>query len=155
MLYVTHCTSQIMAITGERFTHVSGQGFVDTDPDAVFDAEKNRWSNPFSNQAALLRMSDGSSCRANVYWRVGHPSMVQMSIYGTDASFEYTYSGAHWMDRLARDGPHPADGPGMGRGRSGWGRASSGPGGSSARDGCPVDPAEEGRHDRRGRRSST
>jgi len=112
MLYVTHCTSQIMAITGERFTHVSGQGFVDTDPDAVFDAEKNRWSNPFSNQAALLRMSDGSSCRVNVYWRVGHPSMVQLSIYGTDASFEYTYSGAHWMDRLGETDLTPLMVPG-------------------------------------------
>jgi predicted dehydrogenase len=99
MFYVTHCTSQIMAITGERFTQVSGQGFVDTDPDEVFRPEENRWSNPFSNESALFRMSDGSSCRVNVYWRVGHPSMVQMSMYGTQASFEYTSSGAHWLDR--------------------------------------------------------
>lgn len=100
MFYVTHCTSQIMAITGERFTHVSGQGFVDDDPDEVFVADRNRWGNPFSNEAALFRMSDGSSCRVNVYWRVGHPSMVQMSMYGTDATFEYTCGGARWVDRL-------------------------------------------------------
>lgn len=100
MFYVTHCTSQIMAITGEQFTHVSGQGFVDTDPDGVFVPDRNRWSNPFSNQEALFRMSDGSSCRVGVYWRVGHPSMVQMSMYGTDATFEYTCGGARWVDRL-------------------------------------------------------
>jgi len=99
MFYVTHCTSQIMAITGERFTHVSGQGFVDTDPDEVFRPDLNRWSNPFSNESALFRMTDGSSCRINVYWRVGHPSMVQMSMYGTEATFEYTCGGARWVDR--------------------------------------------------------
>jgi predicted dehydrogenase len=99
MFYVTHCTSQIMAITGAHFTHVSALGFTDTDPDGVFRPDLNRWGNPFSNQAALLRMSDGSSCRVNVYWRVGHPSMVQLSVYGTDGSFEYSDNGAYWMDR--------------------------------------------------------
>lgn len=112
MFYVTHCTSQILAITGARFTHVSAQGFVDTDADAVFDPETNRWGNPFSNQSALLRMSDGSSCRVNVYWRVGHPSMVQMSIYGTDASFEYTCGGAHWVDRFGATSITPLMVPG-------------------------------------------
>ncbi len=103
MYYVTHCTSQIMAITGARFTHVSCQGFEDQDPDGAFDADVNRWRNPFSDQAALFRMSDGSSCRVNVYWRVGHPSMVQMSMYGTQASFEYDCDGATWVDRVSKE----------------------------------------------------
>ena len=99
LFYVTHCTSQIMAVTGERFTHVSGQGFVDTDPDQVFQPETNQWGNAFSTESALFRMSDGSSCRVSVYWRVGHPSMVQMSMYGTEASFRYSHGGAEFMDR--------------------------------------------------------
>jgi predicted dehydrogenase len=100
MYYITHCTSQIIAVSGARFTHVSCQGFVDDDPDHTFDPAVNRWRNAFSNQAALFRMSDSSSCRINVYWRVGHPSMVQMSIYGTQASFEYDCTSATWVDRV-------------------------------------------------------
>jgi hypothetical protein len=103
MYYVTHCTSQISAVTGALFTHVSCQGFTDNHPDGAFQPSINRWSNAFSDQAALFRMSDGSSCRVNVYWRVGHPSMVQMSIYGTEASFEYNCGGATWVDKLSRE----------------------------------------------------
>jgi predicted dehydrogenase len=99
MYYVTHNTSQIIAVTGAHFTHVSCQGFVDNDPDQVFDPNVNRWGNAFSNQAALFGMSDGSSCRVNVYWRIAHPSMVQMGIYGTQASFEYNCRDATWVDR--------------------------------------------------------
>lgn len=102
MYYITHCTSQIMAISGAHFTHVSCQGFEDREGDEVFQPEVNRWHNAFSNQAALFRMSDGSSCRINVYWRVGHPSMVQMSVYGTRASFEYNCAGATWVDRTGQ-----------------------------------------------------
>jgi predicted dehydrogenase len=103
MYYITHCTSQIIAITGARFTEVSCQGFVDRANDGVFQPDVNRWNNPFSNQAALFRMSDGSSCRVNVYWRVGHPSMVQMSLIGTQASFEYNVAGATWVDRVHQE----------------------------------------------------
>jgi predicted dehydrogenase len=99
MYYITHCTSQIVAITGAHFTHVSCQGFVDTDEDGAFRPEINRWGNAFSNEVALFRMSDGSTCRINVYWRIAHPSMVQMSIFGTKASFEYNCAGASWVDR--------------------------------------------------------
>jgi predicted dehydrogenase len=103
MYYLTHNTSQIIAITDAHMTHVSCQGFVDRGPDVVFDPAVNRWKNAFSNESALFRMSDGSSSRANVYWRVGHPSMVQMSIYGTGASFVYDAVAATWIDRVHQE----------------------------------------------------
>lgn len=103
MYYITHCTSQIHAITGARFTHVSCQGFDDHSREGVFQPEVNRWHNPFSNQAALFRMSDGSSSRINVYWRVGHPSMVQLSMFGTDATFEHTCTSSTWVDRVHQE----------------------------------------------------
>jgi predicted dehydrogenase len=99
MFYITHCTSQVLAITGAHMTHVSCNGFVDREEDGIFQPDLNRWSNAFSNQTALFRMSDGSSCRVNVYWRVGHPSMTKLSIYGTKASFEYDCTTAAWSDR--------------------------------------------------------
>ena len=113
MYYLTHNTSQIVAITGAHFTHVSCQGFVDKDADAVFDPQVNRWGNPFSNQAALFRMSDGSSSRMNVYWRVGHSSMVQMGMYGTNASFEYNCRDATWVDRVEQVSLTPMMRPGL------------------------------------------
>lgn len=99
MYYVTHCTSQVIAVTGAHMTHVSCHGVVDRDEDGAFQPELNRWSNAFSNETALFHMSDGSSCRVNVYWRVGHPSMTKLSIYGTKASFEYDCTSAAWSDR--------------------------------------------------------
>jgi predicted dehydrogenase len=99
MFYITHCTSQVIGITGAHMTHVSCNGFLDSEEDGVFEPKLNHWSNPFSNQTALFRMSDGSSCRVNVYWRVGHPSMTKLSIYGTKASFEYDCTAAAWSDR--------------------------------------------------------
>lgn len=99
MFYVTHCTSQVIAVTGAHITHVSCSGYADRDDDGAFDPKLNRWANPFSNQTALFRMSDGSSSRVNVYWRVGHPSMTKLSIYGTKASFEYDCQTAAWSDR--------------------------------------------------------
>jgi predicted dehydrogenase len=99
MYYITHCTSQVLAVTGAHMTHVSCNGFVDDGDDGAFNPELNRWSNSFSNETALFRMSDGSSCRTNVYWRVGHPSMTKLSVYGTKASFEYDCTSAAWSDR--------------------------------------------------------
>jgi predicted dehydrogenase len=99
MYYLTHNTSQVMAITGARFTDVSCQGFVDRAGDGVFRPDVNRWGNAFSSQSALFKMSDGSSSRANVYWRVGHPSMTKLSVFGTQASFEYSCADATWVDR--------------------------------------------------------
>jgi predicted dehydrogenase len=99
MYYLTHCTSQVIGVTGAHMTHVACNGFVDSEDDGVFVPDRNRWGNAFSNQTALFQMSDGSSSRANVYWRVGHPSMTKLSLYGTKASFEYDCTTAAWSDR--------------------------------------------------------
>lgn len=99
MYYLTHNTSQVLAITGAHMTHVSCHGFVDDNADGAFDPKVNRWGNPFSAQTALFRMSDGSSSRANVYWRVGHQSMTKLSVYGTDGCFEIDCTAASWSDR--------------------------------------------------------
>lgn len=127
MYYLTHNTSQILAITGAHFTHVSCQGFEDRAGDGVFEASVNRWGNPFSNQSALFRMSDGSSSRANVYWRVGHPSMTKLSIFGTEASFEYSCADATWADRAGVTSLMHLMRPGFVKPRwvgSGWSRPS-------------------------------
>ncbi|MDA0337614.1 MAG: Gfo/Idh/MocA family oxidoreductase [bacterium] len=103
MHYPTHSTSQILSVTGARMTHVSCQGFVDDHEDGLFGVGANRWDNPFSNQTALFRLSDGSSCRVNEMRRLGHPGAVRMSLFGTQGSFEQQVAGARWLTRNGQD----------------------------------------------------
>jgi len=97
MYYPTHSTSQIISITGAHMAHVSCQGFVDRHEDGIYPA--NQWHNPFSNESALFRMSDGSICRINEFRRIGHPGAVRMALFGTRASFEDNSAGAVWVTK--------------------------------------------------------
>ena len=101
MYYPTHSTSQIISITGSYMTHVSCQGFVDHHEDDIYLPGVNRWNNKFSNEAALFKMSDGSSCRINEFRRVGHPGTVRMTMFGTEGSFEDNTAGAIWVNKQA------------------------------------------------------
>jgi predicted dehydrogenase len=97
MHYVTHSTSQVISVTGARMTHVGCQGFVDDHEDALYGPGANRWDNPFSNQSALFRMSDGSACRINEFRRIGHPGTVRATYFGTAACFEQNAAGSVWL----------------------------------------------------------
>ena len=103
MFYPTHSTSQILSITGSRMTHVSCQGFTDRHEDAIYTS--NKWDNPFSNESALFKLSDGSTARINEFRRVGHPGTVRMTMFGTQGSFEHNAAGAVWLtkDRSERE----------------------------------------------------
>jgi len=99
MYYPTHSTSQIISITGAHMTHVSCQGFVDRSSDGLFGPRSNRWENAFSNECALFKMSDGSTCRINEFRRIGHPETVRMTMFGTAASFESNALGSVWLTK--------------------------------------------------------
>lgn len=99
MHYPTHSTSQVLSVAGSHMTHVSCQGFVDEHDDGIFGVGANRWDNPFSNQTALFRLADGSSCRINEMRRLGHPGAVRMSMFGTQGSFEQQVAGSRWLNR--------------------------------------------------------
>ncbi len=103
MFYPTHSTSQILSITGARMTHVSCQGVVDHHEDKIYTS--NQWNNPFSNESALFKLSDGSISRINEFRRIGHPGAVRMAVFGTQGSFEHNAAGAVWLtkDRSERE----------------------------------------------------
>jgi len=107
MYYCTHSTSMIISVTGAHMTHVSCQGFVDSDDDGVYRADANAWANVFSNQSALFKMSDGSACRINEFRRIGHPGCVRMSLFGSEGSFENNSAGQRWLDKWHK--PLPPD----------------------------------------------
>jgi len=101
MLYPTHSASIIISVTGARFTHVSCLGQVDRSGDGVFGPGLNQWDNPFSNETALLRTSDGGMARINEFRRVGHwgGRSVRISLFGTEGCFEEQPEGEVWVNR--------------------------------------------------------
>jgi predicted dehydrogenase len=65
MLYSTHCTGQLMGVTGERLTEVSCYGWGDNDP----ILRDNPFNNPYWCETALFHTDRGNAFRAAVYWR--------------------------------------------------------------------------------------
>ncbi len=101
MLYATHSVAMVLSVTGGRMTDVSCLAVEDAEGDGVFDPAISDWSNGASAQTALLRMSDGGTCRINEFRRIGisaGPS-VRLSMYGTLASFEEQANGRVWTTR--------------------------------------------------------
>ncbi len=97
MYYPTHSTSMVISTTNARMTHVSCMGYIDQEPDTVWNPAHNKWQNAMSNQTALFRMSDGSSSRINEFRRIGHPGTVRMNMFGTKACFEDNSHGPAWV----------------------------------------------------------
>ncbi len=101
MFYPTHTMSMIVSVTGARMTRVSCLGQVDQSGDGVFGKGLNQWDNPFSNETALFRTSDGGSARINEFRRVGHwgGRSVRLSLFGTEGCFEEQPEGDVWVNR--------------------------------------------------------
>jgi len=101
MYYPTHSTSMILSVTGARMTKLSCLGYEDQDDDGVFRQGHNLWDNPYSNQTALMRTSDGGMVRINEFRRVGwwgRSSSNPLSIFGTKGSFEENAGGQFWTE---------------------------------------------------------
>lgn len=65
MLYVTHCTSFLTGVTGERLTSVSCVGWGD---DSKL-LKGNLYNNPFWNQTALFNGEFGTAFKVNISWK--------------------------------------------------------------------------------------
>ncbi|MFA6702121.1 MAG: Gfo/Idh/MocA family oxidoreductase [Dysgonamonadaceae bacterium] len=65
MLYPTHCTSFVVGLTRERLTDVSCIGWGDNDPILL----KNAYNNPFWNESALFKTSNGLSFPVEINWK--------------------------------------------------------------------------------------
>lgn len=99
MFYPTHSTSEVLAVTRARATHVSCMGFIDDNDDGIFRVGENNWDNVFSNQTALMKTSDGGMMRINEFRRVGwwgKHSSNPLVIHGTKACFEENCGSRLW-----------------------------------------------------------
>ena len=106
MFYPTHSTSMILSVTGARIKKASCLGYTDHDEDGIFKTGGNLWDNPFSNESALMRTSDGGSCRINEFRRVGWISKIDsvyMSMFGSKGSFEQHANGSVWTSLQAHE----------------------------------------------------
>lgn len=65
MLYPTHCTSFVVGLTQERLTEVSCIGWGDNDP----VLKDNPYNNPFWNESAFFKTSNGISFPVEVNWK--------------------------------------------------------------------------------------
>ncbi len=102
MFYPTHSVSMILSVTGARMTDVSCLGYRDRHEDGIFREGGNLWDNPFSNETALFRCSDGGMARVNEFRRIGVGSgnSVRLSMMGTLGAFEQQADDHHCWTTL-------------------------------------------------------
>jgi predicted dehydrogenase len=83
MHYPTHCTSQLVGVTGERLTEVVCHGWGDDDP----ILKDNAYANPFWNESAMFRTNHGNAFRVNIWWKGAHRGCERAQWIGDKMSF--------------------------------------------------------------------
>ena len=103
MLYPTHCTAFYISVTGERLSHVSCQGWGDSNDPML---KGNPYQNPFWNQKALFKTNRGNSFIAEVCWRGALIGTERGEWHGDKMSFYAGYKGldAHIVTTSERVG---------------------------------------------------
>lgn len=89
MNYPTHCTSFLIALTGERLTHVSGMGWGDDSP----LLKNNPYKNPFWNETAFFKTDKGNPFRVEVNWKGALQGAERAEWRGDKMSFYFPQAG--------------------------------------------------------------
>ncbi|AWI10496.1 Gfo/Idh/MocA family protein [Ereboglobus luteus] len=89
MLYPTHATAMIVAVTGERLASVSCIGWGDGDP----LLKGNAYGNPFWNETALFKTDKGHPFRAEIWWRGAVIETERGEWHGDKMSYYSGYKG--------------------------------------------------------------
>ncbi|NND33221.1 MAG: Gfo/Idh/MocA family oxidoreductase [Saprospiraceae bacterium] len=95
MLYPTHTTAFLIAVTGERLTHVNAIGWGDQDP----ILKDNIYNNPFWNTTGFFQTDQGHSFVGEVCWKGALLHGERGSWYGDKMSFHMPQKGieTHWV----------------------------------------------------------
>lgn len=99
MKYPTHCTSFLIAVTGERLTHVSGMGWGD-DSELL---KHNPYFNPFWNETAFFKTNKGHPFKVEVNWKGAFRQVERGEWRGDKMSFYSAqhHGGSHTIVRSA------------------------------------------------------
>ena len=89
MLYPTHVTSFLIAVTGERLVSVACNGWGDGSP----LLNNNPYGNPFWNETALFRTDKGNSFMGEVCWRGALVGVERGQWHGDKMSYYSEYKG--------------------------------------------------------------
>lgn len=85
MNYPTHSTAFLIAVTGERLTHVSAMGWGDDSP----LLKNNPYKNPFWNETAFFKTNRGNPFRVEVNWKGALQGAERGEWRGDKMSFYY------------------------------------------------------------------
>jgi len=83
MHYPTHCTSQLVGVSGERLTEAVCHGWGDDDP----ILKDNAYGNPFWNESTMFRTNRGNAFRVNIWWKGAHRGCERAQWIGEKMSF--------------------------------------------------------------------
>lgn len=102
MHYPTHSLGGILSVVNARVTKVSCVGF--EYPQDEWLREDTIHQNPFCNETALMRLSNGMTVRLSEWRRTAGPCYEGFSLYGTEGSFVEVGEGqAMWSPRHWRE----------------------------------------------------
>ncbi len=87
--YITHASSMVIAVTGERLTEVSAHGW----GDGRAELRDNPHGNPHMNEAGLYRTSGGHSARIAIFRDVAIGGAERASWFGTQLSYRMPQPG--------------------------------------------------------------
>ena len=99
LLYATHSLGYVTGVTRERVTNVSAVGWGVNH--SIYRKRENAYSNPYSNEAALMETNKGSAVRCNVFWSAVAEG-EQARWYGEKGAFLMALPGIHqdaWQPR--------------------------------------------------------
>ena len=99
MNYPTHCTSLLTGLTRERLTEVTCIGWGDDDP----ICKDNLYNNPFWNESAFFKTSNGISFPVEVNWKGALRGVERAEWHGDLMSFVMSH-GAKSDNLLIRSG---------------------------------------------------
>ncbi len=109
MWYITHQTSAVIPVSGERLTEVQAVGW--GDGHAVL--QTNRYGNPFWNTTAFFKTERGHASRIAVYWRSPSGFAQRSQFFGEKLTYVMGRQPERHPDTVMRfqnDGPSAIDG---------------------------------------------
>lgn len=104
LLYPTHCTAYLIAVTNERLSTVSAIGWGDDDP----ILKDNRYNNPFWNGSAFYKTDRGNAFHVEVCWKGALAHCERGEWRGDKMSYYMEYKNepvhtVHAGDKKAKD----------------------------------------------------